>query len=165
MSLDSAWCTWHLETMKSSRASTEDLAALVRKTAEANTALLRGDIERYAALVNHADDFTLMAPFGGKPTRGFDRSSEHVAELKRFFRSGEGELELVEAYGTRDMVALALIERQHAEVGGMPDQEWSLRVTLVYRRDGSRWQLVHRHADPLVNGVTLEQAAAIARAP
>jgi len=149
--------------MENARADTEDLDALVHNTAEANSALLRGDIERYAALVNHSHDFTLMAPFGGKPTRGFDRSSAHLAELKRFFRSGEGEVELVEAYATRDMVALALIERQHAEVGGLRDQEWSLRVTLVYRRDGSRWQLVHRHADPLVKGVTLEQAAAIAR--
>jgi len=34
---------------------------------------------------------------------------------------------------------------------------------LVFRRDGPEWRLVHRHADPLVKGVSLEQAAAIAR--
>jgi hypothetical protein len=33
----------------------------------------------------------------------------------------------------------------------------SLRVTQVYRRDGSNWQVVHRHADPLVHGIDLEQ--------
>lgn len=42
-------------------------------------------------------------------------------------------------------------------------QDWSPRVTLVFRRKGTEWQLVHRHADPLVNGISLEQAAAIAR--
>jgi hypothetical protein len=36
-------------------------------------------------------------------------------------------------------------------------------VTLVYRREGTAWRLVHRHADPLVHGMSLEQAAAIAR--
>ena len=62
-----------------------------------------------------------------------------------------------------DMVVLVLIERQRAEVGGLPEQDWSLRVTQVYRREGSEWRLVHRHADPLVRGISLEQAAAIAR--
>ena len=33
----------------------------------------------------------------------------------------------------------------------------------VYRKEGSEWQLAHRHADPLVRRITLEQAAALAR--
>ena len=56
-----------------------------------------------------------------------------------------------------------MIERQHAEVGGLPDQDWSLRVTEIYRKEASVWQLVHRHADPLVQRITLEQAATLAR--
>jgi ketosteroid isomerase-like protein len=61
------------------------------------------------------------------------------------------------------LVVLVAIERQHGEVGGLPDQDWSLRVTLVFRRDGSEWRLVHRHADPLVRGISPELLAAIAR--
>jgi ketosteroid isomerase-like protein len=83
--------------------------------------------------------------------------------MERYFRSGESELELVQSYASGDMVVLVMIERQHGEVGGLPDQDWSLRVTLVYRREGSEWRLAHRHADPLVHGISLEQAAAIAR--
>ena len=55
------------------------------------------------------------------------------------------------------------IERQHAQIGGLPDQDWSLRVTQVYRREGADWLLVHRHADPLVDAIDLEQAAGLAR--
>jgi ketosteroid isomerase-like protein len=56
-----------------------------------------------------------------------------------------------------------MIERQHGEVGGLPDQGWPLRVTQVYRREAGEWLLVHRHADPLVHRIGLEQAAALAR--
>jgi hypothetical protein len=41
--------------------------------------------------------------------------------------------------------------------------DWALRVTLVYRRDGSEWRLVHRHADPLANPISLSESAAHAR--
>jgi ketosteroid isomerase-like protein len=124
---------------------------------------MRGDIRRYAALITHADDYTLMAPFGGAPTRGFDRSPERLAELARYFRAGTSVVELVQCCATDGLVVLVTIERQRGGVGGLPEQDWSLRVTQVYRRDGSEWRLVHRHADPLVRAISLQQAAAIAR--
>jgi len=70
---------------------------------------------------------------------------------------------LVHAYGSPDMVVLAIIERAHVEVGGLPAQDWALRVTLVYRREGSAWRLAHRHADPLSHAINLTQSAALAR--
>ncbi len=126
-------------------------------------ALMRGDTDRYRALVQHADDFTLMSPFGGTPTRGADLTDERWEAIGRFFGNGTFEQEVVQSYGSANMVVLAIIERCHVEVGGLPAQEWPLRVTLVYRREGSDWRLAHRHADPLVKGVSLEQAAALAR--
>ncbi len=54
------------------------------------------------------------------------------------------------------------IERQHGEVGGSPDQDLSMRITHVYRREGSDCLLVHRHADPLVHKIDHEQMAALA---
>ena len=143
--------------------SDEEVAALVERVTEAAQALISGDVEGYVARIKHADDYTLMAPFGGEPSHGFDESAEYRAELERYFADGEAELELVQSYASGELAVLVAIERQHGRVGGLPDQDWSLRVTLVFRREGSEWQLVHRHADPLLKGISLEQAAAIAR--
>ena len=63
----------------------KELAELIRRTAEAASALIRGDIRTYLKLVPHAEDYTLMDPFGGEPTRGFDPSSERLEAMERFF--------------------------------------------------------------------------------
>ena len=141
----------------------EELAELIQRTTEAAKAYIRGDMHTYFTLIKHTEDNTLMSPFGGEPTRGFDTSPERLEALERYFRNGEAELEVVETYASGDLAVLVAIERQHGEVGGLPDQDWSLRVTLVFRRDGSEWQQVHRHADPLVHGISLEQLATLAR--
>jgi ketosteroid isomerase-like protein len=139
-----------------------DVTELVRNTADAASAYIRGDIQRYLTLIKHGDDYTLMAPYGGEPRRGFDLE-EALETTPKMFRSGEADLELVETYASGDMAVLVAIERQHGEVGGMPDQDWSLRVTLVFQYKGTEWQLVHRHADPLVHAISMGHLAALAR--
>lgn len=139
-----------------------EAALLIERSAEANAALMRGDVDRYRALIPMSDDFTLMSPFGGAPTRG-SVTAESWEAMRRFFRNGTLQQELVQSYVTADMIVLATIERAHVEVGGLPAQDWALRVTLVYRREETGWQLVHRHADPLARGMSVEQAAALAR--
>ena len=139
-----------------------DVAELIRSTAEAAAAYIQGDIHTYLSLIKHADDYTLMPPYGGEPKRGFD-TKEALESTPKMFRGGEEDLELVESYASGEMAVLVAIERQHGEVGGMPDQDWSLRVTLVFRREGPEWRLVHRHADPLVHAITMEHMATLAR--
>jgi ketosteroid isomerase-like protein len=140
-----------------------DVRDLIRRVEEATSVFIRGDMRRYVELVPRADDYTLMAPSGGEPRRGFDSSDAALDALEQFFRGGEGELELFETYASGDLAVLVAIERQHGEVGGLSDQDWSLRVTQVFRREGSEWRLVHRHADPLVREITHEHVGALAR--
>ena len=121
-----------------------------------------GDVDEYRALIPLTDDYVSMSPFGGTPTRGSDMTNERWEVIGRFFRNGTFEQEVVQAYGSADMVVLAIIERSHVEVGGLPAQEWPLRVTLVYRREGSEWR--RRSAcRPSRRGIGLQQAAALAR--
>ena len=136
---------------------------LVKLSEQSNGALMRGNLAAYLSLISFTDDFTLMSPFGGRPTHARELTSERLEDMGRFFRHGTLKQEVVSAYGSQDLVVLALIERANVEVGGLPKQEWALRVTLVYRREGDIWKLAHRHADPLVGGITLTEAAVLAQ--
>lgn len=139
-----------------------ELTELVRRTEEATAAWMRGDMERYLALTPHAHGFTLMNPFGGEAAR-YDDRSESIRASASYFKAGDATLEVAEVHAWGDTVVLVMIERQHGQVGSLPDQDWSLRVTQVYRRVGPDWLVVHRHADPLVHAIDLEQAAGLAR--
>jgi ketosteroid isomerase-like protein len=140
-------------------------AQVIALAAAKNAAFMRGDMQRWAELTHIAPDFTLMQPFGGPASHGFDKSAERLAEMGRYFRHGKTALEVAQTYASGDLVVLVMIERQTGEVGDLPEQDWSLRVTEVYRKAGLQWQLTHRHADALVHRITLEQLSVLARGP
>jgi len=141
-------------------------AELVRRSQDAVRAFMRGDVPAYLALVDVADDFTLMQPFGGEVTRGFNRSPEWARGIADYFKEGQADVELVQSYASGDrpgdIAVLVTIEHQHGKVGGLPDQQWPLRVTLVFRHGETDWELVHRHADLTVKRITLQQASMLA---
>lgn len=149
--------------MSGSRITDADLTALVDRMGEAADAYIRGDVHRYFSLFEHPDDYTLMPPYGGETVHGYTLTEERAAETSRFFASGEARLDVEATYVSGDLVVLVAVERQHGAVGGTPDQDWSLRVTLVFRRAGDGWQLVHRHADPLVREIPFEHLGRLAR--
>lgn len=141
-----------------------DVSRLVTDYAAANAALMKGDTQTWENRVGGmTPDFVLMSPFGGEPSRAADYTPERIARMGRFFRNGSFEQQVVASYAADDMIVLATIERSDVEVGGLPRQPWALRVTSVFVRRGKGWSLAHRHADPLVAGISLEQAAALSR--
>jgi ketosteroid isomerase-like protein len=139
-----------------------DVADLVARVEESADALMAGDVDRYLAFIHHAEDYTLLNPAGGPARRGFDDSPESRRAMAQMFQSGSAKLELIETYASGDLVVLVTLERNHGVVGGLPEQDWSLRVTWVFRRTQSGWELAHRHADPLVHPITAEQLSALA---
>ncbi len=142
----------------------EEVTRLVERADHANAAFMRGDMHTWHRLAGPiAEDFTLMQPFGGAASHGFDASPERLAVMAGYFAGGSAELEIVETYASADLVVLVLVERQRGRVGGLPEQDWSLRVTQVYRRRRRAWEFVHRHADPLVRNIGLERTAGLAR--
>ena len=130
---------------------------------ESAEAYLAGDLDTYARVLPHADDFTLMPPFGGPTRHGFVLDDETREATRSTFRGGHVEVEVDASYVTDDLAVLAVVERQRGLVGDLAEQDWSLRVTLVLRREGGQWRLVHRHADALVHPIGWEALSQLAR--
>jgi len=140
-----------------------ELNELIEVMSEAASAFIGGRMHRYFELMNHTDDFTLMPPTGGDTIHGQAATDDVIDEMARFFKSGTAVLEIAETYASGDLAVLVAVERQQGEVGDYPVQDWSLRVTLVFRREAAGWRLAHRHADALVHAISFDQLAALAR--
>jgi ketosteroid isomerase-like protein len=145
------------------RESDEEVARLRRVLQESAAAYIRGDIDTYLRLIRHSDNFTLMSPFGGPTIHGHVDTEEGREEARRFFSSGEATVEVEQTLVSGDLAVFVIVERQHGVVGGTADQDWSLRVTLVFRRGASGWELAHRHADALVHPISFETLGVLAR--
>ena len=150
-------------TTDAQRIAPSDVAELIERMDESAAAYIRGDIRHCLSLIDLPEDYTLMPPYGGEAERQHTPTDEQIEESSRFFASGEAGLDVVETYVSGSLAVLVAVERQHGVVGGSPDQDWSLRVTLVFRRVDERWQIVHRHADPLVREIPWDLFARIAR--
>jgi ketosteroid isomerase-like protein len=139
------------------------LAELTRIARESAQAYFDGNLDAYAGLVRHAEDFSLMPPFGGPTVHGFVLSDQARESTRRTFRGGEVAVDVEAACVADDLAVLAVVERQNGQVGDLPAQDWSLRVTLAFRREDEEWRLVHRHADALVHPIGWDTLAALAR--
>ncbi len=140
-----------------------EIAKVVAQTEAASNAWMCGDASAYDALNTHAEDYTIMGPFGGPTSIGYRSWSERSSAIVKNFKSGACKLRVIQSYASGDILVLVLEEDQHGEIGGQPDQPWRLRVTQVYRREGDTWKVVHRHADPLSKLRPLQESAALAR--
>jgi hypothetical protein len=97
--------------MSDEQMGSADLGSLIETVAEATSAFIGGDARRYAELMNHADDFTLMPPHGGPIARGFDSSEESIVGLERFFHRGQATLEVLQTYASGGLAVLVVVER------------------------------------------------------
>jgi ketosteroid isomerase-like protein len=64
---------------------------------------------------------------------------------------GAVQVELIACHVTADLAYTVAIERGSVRpTGGQEFAPKALRVTEIFRREGTNWKLIHRHADPLV---------------
>ncbi len=128
----------------------DDFDAIVEEFRRALEAFVTGDPGPVKLLFSRRDDVTLANPFG-PPRRGWTEVEDALERAAENFRDGRLlKYEAVSKYATPELGYIVLAERAEAKIGGGEElSPVSLRVTMIFRREGDRWKLAHRHADPI----------------
>ena len=132
--------------------SDHDFDSAVESYREALCAFLRGDAGPVLEKFSRRDDVTLANPLG-PPRLGRADVETAIGEAAAHFEDGHMRFEEVSRYATDDLGYLVWIERGEVRlVGSEGMAPSSLRVTMIFRREGDTWKVAHRHADPITTG-------------
>ena len=113
---------------------------------QAASAVYQGDHRLWADMWSHADDVSLFGAFG--PARVGRQDLDPVFPwVASRYSSGEVEIEYVVRWEGADCAYTVGYERAHVSIDGKEAADATIRVTQVYRREGGRWMLFHRHGD------------------
>ena len=135
-------------------------AALDRYNAASN-AFMHGDPSLIQEAYSHCEDVTIFGGFGGYE-HGWKKQVEKRFEWAAArFHGGETKTENISLFVSPDLACSVDLEHERSQLVGVGGTvQVDLRVTTVFRREGSQWRIVHRHADPLVK---VQDAASIVR--
>lgn len=126
-------------------------SGFLKAQAEAEAAIVEGNVEPRLALWSRNDPVSLLGAWGPNKT-GWDelhRIFVWVAERLGSMRTANYrfDVEVAEVSADGTMAYSVGFERfdQRLDDGGT--QPWTIRVTHVYRREDRQWKIVHRHGD------------------
>ena len=104
---------------------------------------------------------TIFPPMGGGAIGGPGLSDLSAAMAARF-HDGRAEVEFAQTIVAGDVVCLVAVERNVVCFDDQTEpRRWDLRATMIFRRDGDKWTMLHRHADPCLQHRGLEDTLAL----
>jgi ketosteroid isomerase-like protein len=127
-----------------------DFDGAIEAFRQACGAIVKGDSKPSMALFSRSEDVTLANPLG-PPRRGPAEVNKTAAEAAAQLSDGSIlSFEEVSRYSTPDLGYVVQIERGLARLAGSEVMSpIALRTTMIFRREGDTWWVVHRHADPI----------------
>jgi hypothetical protein len=137
----------------------EDLLQTVERVREVSQQYLNGDPEPFQGCWSHEEDVTIFGAWGAYE-QGWEQVGPRLAWGAERYREGKTEFELLAHSESGDLAYTVWIERGEARVSGLEERRpMALRVTQIYRRIADSWQIIHRHADAVVEKI--ESAAVL----
>jgi ketosteroid isomerase-like protein len=132
------------------------LTAFLGELEAAQVHLVNGRPDAFKALWARSDDVTLSGGLGGTIAKGWAQVSERLDWVATQYVNGARVHQEVARHAGQDLAYVVLREtiRFRSPANGRQVVQ-ELRVTQVFRREGGRWRIVHRHAD---SQVTKQQA-------
>lgn len=134
---------------------THDFEHFMRERERAAKAYVRGDPGPLGRMVVHNSPATFFGPGGGIEQGALQVYGQYEADAAQF-AEGESDFEILHLGAGDGLAYWTGIQRAQVRIRkhGQVDKQVSmnLRVTEVFRREGTEWKLMHRHADRLEEG-------------
>jgi ketosteroid isomerase-like protein len=112
-------------------------------------AFVKGDARPVLEHFSRRDDVTLANPLG-PPRLGRADVEKAVEAAAANFEDGSVRFEDLSRYATADLGYVVYLEHAEVQLAGSDEMVPStLRVTMIFRREGDNWKVAHRHADPI----------------
>jgi ketosteroid isomerase-like protein len=128
--------------------STPSFDAVIAEVEAAQVQLVNGRPGAFKALWSHRDDVTLVGGLGGAVAKGWTEVSERLDWVATQYVDGARTHQEVARYVGQDLAYVVLRETiRFKRPGDRKAMIQELRVTQIFRREGGRWCIVHRHAD------------------
>ncbi|HEV2236792.1 MAG TPA: nuclear transport factor 2 family protein [Ktedonobacterales bacterium] len=129
-----------------------DFAQFMRRREAAATAYIQGDAAPVLGMTAHTGDATFYAPTGGSVTGAESVVADFASGAQNFAPGGTNAFEILQMAASDGLAFWVGFQRAAIHVKGRGEAvPFNLRVTEIFRREGTEWQLIHRHADPLIN--------------
>jgi len=108
-----------------------------------------GDPGAVMRLFSRRADVTLANPLG-PPRRGPEDVDKAIKAAAANFSGGTVRFQEVSRFQTADLGYVVHLEVNEVTLSGRAERERStLRVTMIFRREGDSRKVAHRHADPI----------------
>lgn len=133
---------------KPETALSQEFQAMLARVDAAQLELQNGQPAPFKALWSHAGDVTLSGGFGGTIEKGWESISRRLDWVGAQFSKGTNTRERIVANANGDFGYIVQIEHLRFHVPGQAKESTrDYRVTMIFRREGDGWRIVHRQAD------------------
>lgn len=127
-----------------------DFEQFMQQREAAANAYVRGDAVPLSRVVAHDLPATFFGPQGGHKQGADKVAARYENDADAFAPGGASHFEILQMAASDGIAYWVGFQRATAYIRGNQDPvQFNLRVTEVFRREGSEWKMVHRHADAL----------------
>lgn len=117
---------------------------------QASDAYVSGDAKPLAALSATSGEATFFGPMGGAVVGAKKVLARYTKDAAHFEAGSKNAIEILQMDARDGLAFIVARQRTRAKLAGNPEAvPMQLRVTEIFRKSGSTWKLIHRHADML----------------
>lgn len=131
-----------------SAARSREFHAFLDDVDAAQLELQNGRAAAFKSLWSHRNDITLSGGFGGTVEKGWEQIGSRLDWVADQFSNGTHENTRIVSGFSGELGYVVQLEHLQFTVPGQSDRsERSYRVTMLFRREGDAWRIIHRQAD------------------